>query len=624
MSKIKSNSIQHNQPQPKTNGPEDIPDIRHIATGWEIPTATYCDQPYVVQTDEGAWLCCMTTGGGNEGASGQYVIAMRSVDQGRTWSAPVAVEPPDGPEASYAVMLKVPGTGRVYIFYNHNTDNVREVLSEPGFEPKKFSRVDSLGHFVFKYSDDHGKSWSAKRYSIPVRDFQCDRANVYGGKLKFFWNVGKPFVLNDAAYVSLHKVGAMGAGFFAQSEGALLRSPNLLAEQNPERIVWETLPEGEIGLRAPPGGGRVAEEQSYSVMSDGSIYCVYRTVDGHPAETYSRDGGRKWSTPRYMKYADGRLVKHPRAANFAWKCNNGKYLYWFHNHGGRFIPIVDRTGYNDRNPVWLCGGVEANTPEGKVLQWSQPEIVLYDDDPYIRMSYPDLVEQDGRYFLAETQKAVARVHEIAPDLLEGLWNQFDNTNVATDGLVLDLPQNKGPLPQKINMPELPAFCARDTERSDYGTKDLRRGFTLDLWVRFNSLDAGQITLDNRTESGQGFCLQTTPRRTLEIVLNDGRTENSWGCDPDMLEVGKLHHVAVIIDGGPKIIMFVVDGKLCDGGEYRQFGWGRYNPNLRTPQGGPTLKIAKMLEGSMRLVRMYNRALRVSEVIGNWQNCSIIK
>ena len=65
----------------------------------------------------------MTTGVGVEGAGGQHVVSMRSTDQGRTWEKIVPIEPADGPEASYAVLLKVPG-GRIYAFYNHNTDRV--------------------------------------------------------------------------------------------------------------------------------------------------------------------------------------------------------------------------------------------------------------------------------------------------------------------------------------------------------------------------------------------------------------------------------------------------------------------------------------------------------------------
>ena len=123
-------------------------------------------------------------------------------------------------------------------------------------------------------------------------------------------------------------------------------------------------------------------------------------------------------------------MKHPRAANFAWRCENGKYLYWFHNHGGRFIREHQQRrtiAYEERNPVWLSGGEEVDTPQGKVIRWSQPEIALYDDDPIIRMSYPDLVEDKGKYYLTETQKDIARVHEVDSTMLEGQWTQLEAT-----------------------------------------------------------------------------------------------------------------------------------------------------------------------------------------------------
>ncbi|HHW00443.1 MAG TPA: hypothetical protein GXX36_12920 [Clostridiaceae bacterium] len=39
-------------------------DWRNIANGYEIPREGYCDQPYVVITDDGNWLCVLTTGKG--------------------------------------------------------------------------------------------------------------------------------------------------------------------------------------------------------------------------------------------------------------------------------------------------------------------------------------------------------------------------------------------------------------------------------------------------------------------------------------------------------------------------------------------------------------------------------
>lgn len=593
-------------PKPVSEPSVAVPDPRHIINGWDIPSEGYADQPYIVKTDDGAWLCVMTTGAGHEGQGGQHVISMRSTDRGRTWEPPVDIEPASGPEASYAVLLKTP-YGRIYAFYNHNTDNVREVKQEDG---KMHKRVDSLGHYVFKYSDDHGRSWSAKRYDVPIREFECDRNNTYGGKLRFFWNVGRPLILGDSALMTLHKVGAMGAGFFAQSEGAFFKSKNILTERDPEKLTFETLPDGDIGLRTPPGGGRVAEEQSIVKLSDGSIYCVYRTVDGWPACAYSRDGGHTWTPPAYKTYTPGgRRVKHPRAANFAWNCSNGKFLYWFHNHGGAFIRDEGgRTPYEDRNPAWLMAGREVDTPQGKCIEWSQPEILLYDDDPYIRMSYPDLVEDGGKFYVTETQKNVGRVHEIPKPLLDGLFNQWDNRRVATNGLSLDLPAANKP------MPTLPAFNQRDTKRGDYGGKDLRAGFSLDLWLKVDSLKTSTTLLDSRDPGGKGILVTAMTSGAVRIILNDGRSECSWSSDNALLQPEKLHHVVIAVDGGPKIITFVVDGILCDGGTERQFGWGRFSANLRTPNGAETLKIAPAVQS----LRIYNGALRTSEAVGNFR------
>lgn len=597
-------------------------DWRKIRNGRVIPDESYSDQPYIVKTDDGAWLCVMTTGSGHEGASGQHIITQRSFDRGQTWQDKVAVEPADGPEASYAVLLKAP-SGRIFVFYNHNTDNLRAVKADdPPFAGGLCRRVDSQGHFVFKYSDDHGKTWSEKRYDIPQRDFEIDRKNAYGGEINFFWNVGKPFILDDNAYVPIHKVGGFGEGFFTSNEGALLMSENLLTESDPVKIQWETLPEGDVGLRTPPGGGPIAAEQSFSVLSDGSLYCVYRTIDGHPAYSYSRNGGRTWDTPRYLRYANGRLVKHPRAANFAWKCGNGRYLYWFHNHGGRYTrehPQRRGMAYQDRNPAWIAGGIEKDGPNGKIIEWTQPEILLYDDDPLIRMSYPDLVEEDGRYYITETQKDIARVHDIDPSLLEGLWNQFDNREKTTDGLVAEWRLDTLSLPVQKTGVRFSPFYVRDGQRADHGGRAVRSGFTIEVAFRLEDLRAGQVLLDSRNEFGQGIQLVVTDEQTIRLSMSDGRTVSIWDSDRDLLKTHREHYVSVIVDGGPKIISFLVDGVLNDGGEDRPFGWGRFNPQLQNVNGAAHWVIGENLDGKIRQIAIYDRALRVSEAIGNYRS-----
>jgi hypothetical protein len=597
-------------------------DWRNIENGYIIPDESYSDQPYIVKTDDGAWLCVMTTGSGHEGQIGQHIISLRSLDQGKTWMDKCDVEPADGVEASYAVLLKAP-SGRIFVFYNHNTDNLREIIGDsPPYKNGIVRRVDSQGYFVFKFSDDHGKSWSQERYTVPIREFKIDRDNVYNGKIRFFWNVGKAFEYQNKAYVPLIKVGGFGEGFFTSNEGVLLKSDDLFSMKDPSKANWETLPDGDIGLRTPPGGGPIAAEQSFSVLSDGSFYCVYRTIDGYPAYTYSRDGGYTWDTPQYLKYANGRLVKNPRAANFAWKCENGKFLYWFHNHGGKFIqehPNRRSMAYNDRNPVWVAGGIEKDSKHGKIIEWTQPEILLYDDDPIIRMSYPDLVEEQGKYYVAETQKDIARVHQIDNNLLEGLWNQLSNNEKTTLGIISEWDYYGNSFPQTVNAPSFSNFYQRDPSRLDGGGKYIRNGFTIDLKFILNDLKEDQILLDARDSSGKGWAVTITPDRTLQLSLNDGRTKSVWDCDKNLIRANSEQYVSIIVDGGPKIISFVVNGLLNDGGDTRQFGWGRFNPYLQSVSGSNELIIGGGINGVIKNVTVYNRALTTSEAIGNYNS-----
>lgn len=546
-------------------------DPRDIRSGLEIPREHYCDQPYIVQTDDGAWLCVMTTAHGEEGAHTQHVISVRSRDQGRTWEAPVDIEPLGPPEASYATALKAP-SGRIFVFYNHNTDNLREVIADYGME----KRVDTLGHFVWKYSDDNGHSWSERRFEIAVRETQIDRENPYGGNVRFFWHVGRPLIHKGAAYVTLHKVGRFGKGFMVRSEGWFLRSDNLLTERDGDKIRWETLPDGDIGLRAVQK--LIAEEQSIVELADGSLYCVYRTIEGHPCHAYSRDDGHSWTAPAYMTYAPGgKLVKHPRAANFVWRTQSRKFLYWFHNHGGQW--------YDDRNPAWLCGGVEKDG----FIHWSQPEIALYDADPKTRISYPDLVEENGRFWLTETQKTIARLHELDAKLLNGLWRQHEANAVARDGMVLDL-------------------AGGDAKPAEFSATN---GFAFDFWWTPQDLAPNRVLLG----AENAFTLKTAEDGALRLEFPDGVL--GWTSDARLLQAGKRHHVAVIADGGPGIIMFVVDGMLCDGGTQRQFGWGRVPPLQCAPKDAE-LAIALQFAHELHGLRVYNRALRVSEAVSNWR------
>ncbi len=267
------------------------------------------------------------------------------------------VEPANGPEASWAVPLAVPW-GRIYVLYTYNRDNVRVVpnVASPGIA----KRVDTLGIWAFKYSEDNGQSWSRDRFEIPLRPWDEDDGNNFEGRQRFFWSVAKPVIDRGTAFIGFARISKWGTpGVLMRSRAFAVSSANILTEKDPSKIRWTMLPQQPAGLRAPKGP--IAEETNITALSDGSLYALYRTIDGYPCHAYSKDRGLTWTDPAYATYASngGRRLKNPRAFTFARRFSNGKYLLWFHNQGGEAVHARARWDYyQDRNPGWVCGGIE--------------------------------------------------------------------------------------------------------------------------------------------------------------------------------------------------------------------------------------------------------------------------
>jgi hypothetical protein len=89
-------------------------------------------------------------------------------------------------------------------------------------------------------------------------------------------------------------------------------------------------------------------------------------------------------------------------------------------------------------------------------------------------------------------------------------------------------------------------------------------------------------------------------------------------DAGTLKIGAWQHVALIVDEGPRIISFVVDGISNDGGAVRQYGWGRFPANFADINGSPTAQVGPALHGKVRKLRIYDRYLSTSEAIGNFR------
>ncbi len=562
-------------------------DWRNIKYGLPIYTNGYCDQPYVVVLNNGTWLCVFTTNAGHEGTGGQHIVSCTSKDQGKSWSDLVKIEEPGKESASWA-MPYLTEYGRVYVFYNYNGDKIHELNG------KKDIREDMIGWYCYKYSEDEGKTWS-KRYRLDIRKTTVDLNNDWEGEVQIMWGIGKPVNVDDGMMFAFTKIRKYMLDY---SEGWFFKCSNINTEKDPGKLTWNMLPESQNGLKNE-NLGPINSEQNIFQMNNSTIYCMYRTISGHPAESYSYDKGNSWTIPDIPEYVNGIALKNPRACPRIWKCKNGKYLFWYHNHGG--------WNFNDRNPAWISGGIEK---DGKIL-WSQPEILLYEEDSGIRMSYPDLIEQDGKYWVTETNKENARSHEIPADFFNKIWSQFERESIAKEGLLKEWSEKE----------LVPQATLSSLAKDQY---NFLHGFTLDFRLTLGDLNPGQVIFSGKCENGKYIELRTSEYGSVEIIMNDGENTDSWNSDPGLINAYDEHCVSVTVDNGPKIIQFVVDGIVCNGRYFRQYGWGRLKADMEN-FSFDNIEIGELAMGQLRpygrltSLRIYNRPLMNTELIGNHRN-----
>jgi hypothetical protein len=156
---------------------------------------------------------------------------------------------------------------------------------------------------------------------------------------------------------------------------------------------------------------------------------------------------------------------------------------------------------------------------------------------------------------------------------------------------------------------LPEFFTRNHQSPDYCGMATNAGFALELDLM---LDKQQnISLINgQRGDGRGLALNITKTGCLELLMNDGWMEQRMISEP-CLKTGK-NHVVINIDGGPRIVSFIVNGRFCDGGEHCQFGWQRFSPYFRHVNWCETWEIGKSFNGKLSHLKVYNRIIMAAE------------
>ena len=463
---------------------------------------------------------------------------------------------------------------------------------------KKYLYADMIWEepSAIKYSDDNGLSWS-ERMIIPIRDFKIDLFEPISYKentLRFFLECFETHIAQTIKlYIPLSKISCKDH-FMKYTESVMLCSEDVF--DNPTNSHWVTLPEGDIGIRGIEGGGSVAEELSFVNLSDDTIQATFRTVDGYAGLAISRDGGHNFGDSMYLTYPDGRRVKNSRAANFLWKLSEDRYLYWYQNCGYK--------GFYTRNPAWVCAAVETNTQEGKELRISQPEVLLYHESGSVGFSYPDIILDKGRYFITETQKTIARVHEIPSKYMDMLFSQFDICKVEQDCLLCDTHD------KTITMPDVEPFIRQSNHIGGACQITTNVGYTLEFWLNYQGKEK---LFDNLSDTAQGLLIETQDDGSVMVLLRDIREASLIDTRPGLLQAG-LHHLCVVIDGASRVVCFVVDGLLEDGGSERIVGWGMLSRSINGIRG----RAEAVLSDNIRRFRFYGKALTITECIGNWR------
>jgi hypothetical protein len=510
----------------------------------------------------GRWLCTITRNNASEGHADEHAEILYSDDAGATWTTGIRLEPPTNPDNAYGVIVQTT-FGRVYVIYNMNLDRVSKL---PDGSP--ISRDDEIGHFVMRYTDDGGDTWSADRYEVPYALTSIDRNNSWKGAVKIMWSVDQVKVRGGRTFHAFTKIGT-----YPQSppeQVFLLSSPNLLTEPNASLVTWDLLPSGDVGLSAPVPATTNWEEGHVIPLSESpGFFALCRTNLGYLGAAFTADptGSSGWSSPGlFVTYwnalpsAAGRRLKNPQGPITLKRfVSTGRYLFLFY--------LNSFPGYGERNPVFISSGVE----EDGQVRFSQPEIVLYDYEMTAdnRPGYPDFIEDptNGAVYITETNKTIARIHLVDNATLSLLWRQDAINETALDGLAISFtPSSQG---KSFPTPSLP-----DLTPSSYKPGV---GVTIALWLADHAAaQPGQVLVDVGT-----LRIGVASGGALQVNVTDSKGVRSnltmdADCTARLLSPVPAgfagHYAAVVVDGGAHVLTMSVDGAVCDGGEKDIFGF----------------------------------------------------
>jgi len=159
-----------------------------------------------------------------------------------------------------------------------------------------------------------------------------------------------------------------------------------------------------------------------------------------------------------------------------------------------------------------------------------------------------------------------------------------------------------------SLPSINPLAERAFYRDGFGTQNNNVAFALrfDLTVPEN----GTVLFSNMDENGKGLkAVYNNTTTRIEFTLGDGHCISRFDCEKGVLAPDTVHNVAIIVDGGPHVIEFIIDGLLCMADD-RMFGFGRYTQFMQDINGKPELEISSCINN----FKFYDGLLRISEIV----------
>jgi len=285
------------------------------------------------------------------GAPGNRVVFARSADEGRTWSPPVHVAGPRGPDdpahmASWGFPL-VSRRGRIYILCTRNQGTQGWIKMHTGI-------------MEGTYSDDLGATWSPPQ-AVPVpRSPYDDPSGEIPGEW-IVWQVpmrdlqGRWFVgYTRWVHVSAARLKKVENWTQIESVCEFMRFENVDDHPDPKDLQVTFSAWGDQALRVPHFRYpllSVAQEPSLVRLPDDRLFCAMRTNSGYIWYSLSADDGRTWCNPRPLLRRDhGLPILQPVGCCPIYRLSDGRYALFHHNNRGD----IDRTPEATHGPRRPC------------------------------------------------------------------------------------------------------------------------------------------------------------------------------------------------------------------------------------------------------------------------------